>query len=166
MKKITFAIVLFVCVILHSCNYAPQPSQPIVKDIDTTAIVEKINSFEIQPIDKLEVFQVFEGTAYSEEYGSNYKSCLAKSYKYNKNHYGKYDEYEEVNSSSLYITFDDKILLYNELEITGDDFLMIDTYTYDTKGGKALGIEIPSKRLTVPVYVKKSELLKLYGVEK
>ena len=127
------------------------------------AMIADINSFETQPIKKLEVFQVFEDKGYSSTYKHNYRSCLARSYKYNKNHRYKFDEYEEVNSSSLYITFDDKVMLYDELEIFDDDFIMIDTYSYDTRGGKAFGIEVPSQRVTVPVYVKRSDLLKLFG---
>lgn len=169
MKKIVFILfVSLLCYIMSSCNYTPSiPSlsneeQPI-KTIDTSAMIADINSFETQPINKLEVFQVFEDKGYSSTYKHNYKSCLARSYKYNKNHRYKFDEYEEVNSSSLYITFDDKVMLYDELEIFDDDFIMIDTYSYDTRGGKAFGIEVPSQRVTVPVYVKRSDLLKLFG---
>ena len=169
MKKIAFILfVSLLCYILSSCNYTPSiPSlsneeQPI-KTIDTSAMIADINSFETQPINKLEIFQVFEDKGYSSTYKHNYKSCLARSYKYNKNHRYKFDEYEEVNSSSLYITFDDKVMLYDELEIFDDDFIMIDTYSYDTRGGKAFGIEVPSQRVTVPVYVKRSDLLKLFG---
>ncbi len=169
MKKTAFILfVSLLCYIMSSCNYTPSiPSlsneeQPI-KTIDTSAMIADINSFETQPINKLEVFQVFEDKGYSSTYKHNYKSCLARSYKYNKNHRYKFDEYEEVNSSSLYITFDDKVMLYDELEIFDDDFIMIDTYSYDTRGGKAFGIEVPSQRVTVPVYVKRSDLLKLFG---
>jgi hypothetical protein len=169
MKKIAFILfVSLLCYIMSSCNYTPSiPSlsneeQPI-KTIDTSAMIADINSFETQPINKLEIFQVFEDKGYSSTYKHNYKSCLARSYKYNKNHRYKFDEYEEVNSSSLYITFDDKVMLYDELEIFDDDFIMIDTYSYDTRGGKAFGIEVPSQRVTVPVYVKRSDLLKLFG---
>jgi hypothetical protein len=169
MKKLAFILfVSLLCYIMSSCNYTPSiPSlsneeQPI-KTIDTSAMIADINSFETQPINKLEVFQVFEDKGYSSTYKHNYKSCLARSYKYNKNHRYKFDEYEEVNSSSLYITFDDKVMLYDELEIFDDDFIMIDTYSYDTRGGKAFGIEVPSQRVTVPVYVKRSDLLKLFG---
>ena len=169
MKKIVFILfVSLLCYIMSSCNYTPSiPSlsneeQPI-KTIDTSAMIADINSFETQPINKLEVFQVFEDKGYSSTYKHNYKSCLARSYKYNKNHRYKFDEYEEVNSSSLYITFDEKVMLYDELEVFDDDFIMIDTYSYDTRGGKAFGIEVPSQRVTVPVYVKRSDLLKLFG---
>ena len=169
MKKLAFIIFFFFfCFVLFSCNYTfSTPSlsnkeQPI-KTIDTVAMIADINSFETQPIKKLEVFQVFEDKGYSSTYKHNYRSCLARSYKYNKNHRYKFDEYEEVNSSSLYITFDDKVMLYDELEIFDDDFIMIDTYSYDTRGGKAFGIEVPSQRVTVPVYVKRSDLLKLFG---
>ena len=169
MKKLAFIIFLsLLCFVLFSCNYTPSTTslsnkeQPI-KTIDTVAMIADINSFETQPIKKLEVFQVFEDKGYSSTYKHNYRSCLARSYKYNKNHRYKFDEYEEVNSSSLYITFDDKVMLYDELEIFDDDFIMIDTYSYDTRGGKAFGIEVPSQRVTVPVYVKRSDLLKLFG---
>lgn len=169
MKKLAFILfVSLLCYIMSSCNYTPSiPSlsneeQPI-KTIDTAVMIANINSFETQPINKLEVFQVFEDKGYSSTYKHNYKSCLARSYKYNKNHRYKFDEYEEVNSSSLYITFDEKVMLYDELEVFDDDFIMIDTYSYDTRGGKAFGIEVPSQRVTVPVYVKRSDLLKLFG---
>ena len=59
--------------------------------------------------------------------------------------------------------FDESILLYDDLEINASDFIMVDTYTYDTKPDSFLGIEIPSETLTVPVYVRKSELLGLFG---
>lgn len=169
MKKLAFILfVSLLCYITSSCNYTPSiPSlsneeQPI-KTIDTAVMIANINSFETQPINKLEVFQVFEDKGYSSTYKHSYKSCLARSYKYNKNHRYKFDEYEEVNSSSLYITFDEKVMLYDELEVFDDDFIMIDTYSYDTRGGKTFGIEVPSQRVTVPVYVKRSDLLKLFG---
>ena len=168
MKKLAFILFAsLLAFIMCNCNYTPSiPSlsndEQLLNNIDTTAMIEDINSYETQPIDKLVVFQVFEGKEYSSTYRHNYKKCLAKSYKYNKNHRYKFDEYEEVNSSSLYITFDNKIMLYDELEIFADDFIMIDTYSYDTRGGKALGIEFPSERITVPVYVKRTDLLKLF----
>ena len=168
MKKLeTLFLAAFICAILNSCNFDDVPTQlnnePKVAPIDTAAMVESINSYETQPIDKIVVFQVFEGKEYSKVYKHHYQSCLAKTYKYNKNHRYKFDEYEEINSSSLYITFDDKVMLYDDLEIKANDFIMIDTYSYDTRSGKAFGVEIPSQRATVPVYVKRSELLKLFG---
>ena len=60
--------------------------------------------------------------------------------------------------------FDESVMLYNDLEIKADDYIMIGTYSYDTKPSNFFGTEIPSRRLTVPIYVRKSELLGLFGV--
>lgn len=150
-------------ILMNSCNYASINNAVNDTPIDTLAMVEKINSYEIQPIDRIVVFQVMDGKKYNQEYKRYYHSCLGKAYKYNKNHKNKFDEYDKVNSSSLFVTFDDSFLLYNDLEIKANDFIMVGTHSYDTKGGSFLGIEVPSERITVPVYVRKSELLGLYN---
>lgn len=148
---------------LKSCDTNPQTNDKAGHVIDTLAMIEKINSYEIQPIDRIEVFQVFEGKQFSREYGNYYRCCLAETYKFNSKKKSSWnDGYEIVNKSSMIYIFDESVLLYDDLKISANDFIMVGTYTYDTKPKNLFGMEIPSERLTVPVYVRKSELLELY----
>ena len=52
-------------------------------------------------------------------------------------------------------------MLYDDLKIYGDDFIMINTYTYETRGGSLFGIDVPPETKTVPVYVRRSDMLKI-----
>lgn len=164
MKKNFFITCIFVMLMaISGCGpFQPKGSSEENKHtvVDTAAIRAEIMEFEIQPINYVEAFQVFEESKMDDKLGLRYRGCLARTYKYNKNHKYKYDEYEEVNPAALYITYDDKAMLYDGLKVYGDDFIMINTYTYETRGGRVLGIDIPSQSKTVPVYVRRSDLLK------
>lgn len=154
MKRLFLGVLaLGLVAIMNSCDFATLNNGVAEPPIDTVAMIAKINSFETQPIDRIVVFQVLEGREYSQEYRHYYHCCLAKTYKNRK----------EVNSSALIMVFDENVLLYNDLEIKATDYVMTGTYSYDTKPDNFFGMEIPSRRLTVPIYVRKSELLGLFG---
>lgn len=154
MKRLFSFFLALGLVVMNSCDFATLNNGVTEPPVDTVAMIAKINSFETQPIDRIEVFQVLEGRDYSKEYRHYYHSCLARTYKNKK----------EVNSSALIMVFDESVLLYNDLEIKASDYVMTGTYSYDTKPENFFGMEIPSRRLTVPIYVRKSELLGLFGV--
>ena len=50
---------------------------------------------------------------------------------------------------AIYYSFNEKVILYDNKIIKGDDFIVLTTESFDFKG----------RKLTVPVYVRKSELL-------
>ena len=155
MKKTLLAILALV--LLGACNFISDNGTESAKTseprIDSTEFANHINSFAIQDISYIEVFQVFDEKGY----------CLVSTHRFNPKYKYKYEMYEQVNRSALYYTPDPSVMLYNDLKIEADDFIMVDTYSYDTKGGQFLGIKIDSEKLTVPVYVRKSEVLKYWN---
>lgn len=166
-KALALTLTIISTIMICSCDFSQSNNSPIrgtedsKKSIDTAEFRASIMEYETQPIDYIEVFQVFEEKEMDDELGLPFQACLVKTYKYNPKHKYKFDEYTEVNASALYITYDSKIMLYDDLKIYGDDFIMINTYTYETRGGNLFGIEVPPETKTVPVYVRRSEMLKL-----
>ena len=158
-----FLVAVLIVMSMKSCDTTPETNVMKKQAIDTMAMINKINAYEIQPIDRIEIFQVYNGKYFCKEFGSNCRRCLAKTYKFNKKKKSSWnDGYEKVNRSAMIYVFDESIMLYDALEITASDYIMVGTYTYDTKPENLFGMEIPSETLTVPVYVRKSELLELY----
>ena len=161
-KSIIFGLLLICVFLLNGCNFSNQSSTGSVQEtteqinndkspIDTLLLLNAIWSADIQPVSILEVFQVLDGI-YFETFDRDFNSCLVKTYT------SKYAA-EPVNTSALFITSDKTLMLYDGLKIEGDDFIIIDTYTYDTQGTA----DRPSRSKTVPVYVRKSEILHLLG---
>ena len=166
-KALALTLTIISAIMICSCNLSQPNNSPIrgtedsKNHIDTAEFRASIMEYETQPIDYIEVFQVFEDRETDTELGLTYQACLVRTYKYNPRHRSKYDEYDQVNASALYVTYDLKLMLYDDLKIYGDDFIMINTYTYETRGGNLFGIEVPPETKTVPVYVKRSEMLKI-----
>lgn len=160
---ITILAVAITITSMKSCEKTSEPEVMAKEPIDTMAMINKINAYEIQPIDRIEIFQVYNGEYFCKEFGSECRRCLAKTFKFNKKKKNEWnDGYEKVNRSAMIYVFDESIMLYDALVITASDYIMVGTYTYDTKPENFFGMEISSETLTVPVYVRKSELLELY----
>lgn len=158
-----FLVAVLIVMSMKSCDTTPETNVMKKQAIDTMAMINKINVYEIQPIDRIEIFQVYNGEYFCKEFGSECRRCLAKTFKFNKKKKNEWnDGYEKVNRSAMIYVFDESIMLYDALEITASDYIMVGTYTYDTKPENFFGMEISSETLTVPVYVRKSELLELY----
>lgn len=163
--SITLSIIILA--ILGGCDMVQSNDSTLTgsgnssSSIDTAEFRASIMEYETQPIAYVEVFQVFEEKEYDKDLGLDFQACLVRTYKYNKSHKYKYDEYEQVNASALYVTYDSKVMLYDDLKIYGDDFIMTSTYTYETRGGNLFGVEVPPEKKTVPVYMRRSEMLKI-----
>ena len=166
-KALALTLTIISAIMICSCNLSQPNNSPIrgtedtKKSIDTAEFRASIMEYETQPIDYIEVFQVFEEKETDTDLGLPYQACLVKTYKYNPRHRYEFDKYEQVNASALYVTYDTKVMLYDDLKIYGDDFIMINTYTYETRGGSLFGIDVPPETKTVPVYVRRSEMLKI-----
>lgn len=134
MKKIILGL-LIVCNCLVINNYVYSQADNTFSEKLEMAFSE----FEESPVNQIKIIAV--GDKENIDEGIEATRCVVTTM----------TDGDLVDLFAVYYSLNDKVLLYDNKTITGDDFIVITTESIDFKG----------RKLTLPVYLKKSEMKKV-----